>query len=233
MASGPRTLQTALSAAAQSAFQQRGLHLPRTRLYLVRHGALVTSDEWRYVGQRDVELSDAGRAQIRALAERLHPVLFDAIYCSDLGRTIESARLLAAAGDSEPVACPEFREINIGHWEGLTLADILEQFQSEFNERSRSIASFRITGGESFEDVHARALPRLERLLNDHAGKTVMLVAHGGLNRVILCDALGLDLNSVVRIEQSYACVNIIDYFEEYPVVQCMNDITCARQQSG
>jgi len=215
--------------AVRSSFQQNAADLPRTRLYLVRHGALVTSDEWRYVGHRDVELSDTGRAQMSALADRLSAVPFNAVYCSDLGRTVESARLLSDGRRLEPVACPEFREINIGHWEGLTLADILERFQDEFNSRTHDIASFRITGGESFSDVRARALPRLERLLREHAGGTVLLVAHGGLNRVVLCEALGLDLNSVVRLEQSYACLNIIDYFDDYPVVQLMNQTTYAR----
>jgi broad specificity phosphatase PhoE len=215
--------------AVHASFQHDAADASRTRLYLVRHGALVTSDEWRYVGHRDVALSDTGRAQIAALADRLSAVPFNAVYCSDLGRTVESARSLSSACGLEPVACPEFREINIGHWEGLRLAEILERFQDEFNARTRDIASFRITGGESFSDVRVRALPRLERLLREYAGGTVLLVAHGGLNRVVLCEALGLDLSSVVRLEQSYACLNIIDYFDDYPVVQLMNETTYAR----
>ena len=105
----------------------------------------------------------------------------------------------------------------------------MERFPDEFNMRTGNIASFRIEGGESFADVRARALPRLERMLREHAGGTVLLVAHGGLNRVVLCEALGLDLNSVVRLEQSYACLNIIDYFDDYPVVQLMNETTYER----
>jgi alpha-ribazole phosphatase len=226
MASDSEHVPADLNSAVRASFQQNISKVPRTRLYLVRHGALVTSDEWRYVGQRDVELSDAGRAQIVALAARLDAAPISAVYCSDLGRTVESARLLSSAHGLEPIACSEFREIDIGHWEGLTLADILERFQDEFNLRTGNIASFRIEGGESFADMRARALPRLESMLREHAGGTVLLVAHGGLNRVVLCEALGLDLNSVVRIEQSYACLNIIDYFDDYPVVQLMNQTT-------
>jgi len=188
----------------------------------------VTSDEWRYVGHRDVALSDKGRAQITALAERLKTVPFSGVYCSDLERTVESARLLTAAKGLVPVACSEFREIKLGHWEGLTLSEIMDRFQDELSARTDNIASFRVAGGESFVDVRTRALPRLERIVREHAGGTVLLVAHGGLNRVILCEALGLDLESVVRLEQSYACLNIIDYFEEYPVVQLMNATTYA-----
>jgi len=229
MVSDQGPISEALKAAARSSVQQDVSDIARTRLCLVRHGALVTSREWRYVGHCDVALSDEGRAQISALADRLRQVPIDAVYCSDLARTVESARLLSDARGLAPVACPEFREIDLGHWEGLTLDDILERFPDEFSARSRVIASFRIEGGESFVDVRARALPRLERMLSDHAGGTVLLVAHGGLNRVILCEALGLDLNSLVRIEQAYACLNIIDYFDDYPVVQLVNETAYQR----
>jgi len=212
--------------AAHAGFQQNTSDVPRTRLYLVRHGALVTSDEWRYVGQRDVDLSQKGRKQIAALAADLNTVPFSAVYCSDLGRTVESARLLSSAYGLEPTACSEFREIDLGHWEGLTLDEIMERFPDEFKQRAGDLASFRIEGGESFSDVRARALPRLGQILGEHSGTTVLLVAHGGLNRVILCEALGLDFNSIVRLEQSYACLNIIDYFDDYPVVQLMNKTT-------
>ena len=113
---------------AQPVVQGNMADMPRTRLYLVRHGALVTSDEWRYVGQQDIELSDEGRGQIAALAQRLSDVRITAAYCSDLGRTVESARLLCNGRGLEPVACREFREIDIGHWEGMTLAEIMERF---------------------------------------------------------------------------------------------------------
>ncbi len=226
MASDSGHTQADSHPAVHSSFQRNSLDDPRTRLHLVRHGALVTSDEWRYVGQRDIELSDAGREQIASLAVRLSAVPISAVYCSDLGRTVESARLLSAGHGLDPVACPEFREINIGHWEGMTIDEIMERFPDEFSLRSGNIASFRISGGESFADVRARAVPRLERILREHAGGSVLLVAHGGLNRVILCEALGLDLNSAVRLEQSYACLNTIDYFDDYPVVQLVNETT-------
>lgn len=229
MSSGSAQISPALQAAARSSFNRDVSGVARTRLFLVRHGELVTSSEWRYVGHRDVPLSDEGRVQMRDLAARLQDVPIDAVYCSDLGRAVESARLLVDGRGLVPAACPEFREIDIGRWEGLTLEEILDRFPDEFGARSRDIASYRIAGGESFADVCARALPRLERLLAEHAGGSVLLVAHGGLNRVVLCEALGLGLDSVIKIEQSYACLNIIDYFDGGPVVQLMNGTVYSR----
>ena len=124
MASDSGHIQADRNPAVHASFQQNVSDVPRTRLYLVRHGALVTSDEWRYVGQRDIELSDAGRAQIAALAAGL--TLCRSTQCIAViwGERLNQRRLLSAAHGLVPVACPEFREINIGHWEGLTLADI-------------------------------------------------------------------------------------------------------------
>lgn len=196
----------------------------RTRVYLVRHGELITSDEWRYVGQRDVALNDCGREQIRRLALRLQAEPVQAVFCSDLSRTRESAALLAAPFNVQPVADAAFREIDLGVWEGLTLEEIIERYGAQYRERCAAVGGYRVAGGESFCDVRDRAVPCLERCVARCRGQTVIIVAHGGTNRVLLAHCLGMPLDNLVRIEQQYACVNIIDFYDGGPVVVCMND---------
>ncbi|MBN2108396.1 MAG: histidine phosphatase family protein [Deltaproteobacteria bacterium] len=196
----------------------------RTRLYLARHGELVTSHEWRYVGHLDVALNDKGRAQIARLARRLSMEKIDVLLSSDLMRTVESAWIIGAAIGLEPAAEPAFREIHLGQWEGLTREEITERFTQEFDLRSADIAGYRIQGGESFADLRDRVIPRLTACLDEHQGRNVLLVAHGGVNRIILCHALGLDLNMLPRIDQAYGCLNIIDFFDGVPVVHLMNE---------
>jgi len=67
-----------------------------TRVFMVRHGATVVSAEDRFEGATDVELSDEGREQARRLAERLSNEKITAVYASPMGRTVETARILAA-----------------------------------------------------------------------------------------------------------------------------------------
>lgn len=196
----------------------------RTRLYLARHGELVTSHEWRYVGHMDVGLNDKGRAQIARLARRLCMEKIDVLLSSDLMRTVESSRIIGTAIGLEPGPDPAFREIHLGMWEGLTRDEIIARFAQEFDLRSADIANYRIQGGESFADVRDRAIPRLTACLDQHQGKNVLLVAHGGVNRIILAHALGLDLNMIPRIDQAYGCLNIIDFFDGAPVVRLMNE---------
>ncbi len=208
---------------AESKDPKSVLALGRTRLYLARHGELTTSSEWRYVGHMDIELNESGESQMRALGQQLQSEHIDIVFSSDLKRTVRSAELVAEQFDLEVSPCSAFREINLGHWEGLTMQEIVERFKEEFEERASRLAEFRVQDGESFVDVRDRAIPKLRDLLKQYEGKNILLVAHGGVNRVILCDALGLTLEHIPRIEQNYACLNIIDYYDGQPVVKLMN----------
>ncbi len=140
-----------------------------TRLYLVRHGELVTSKEWRYVGQMDVELNDAGKQQIQKLSSRLSSEQIEMIFSSDLTRTIESAEIIGNKLEiiNEPIS--EFREIDLGVWEGLTLEEIEESFPEDLVKRSEDIKDFRIINGESFSDLNKRVIPKLMDIIKNNA----------------------------------------------------------------
>jgi broad specificity phosphatase PhoE len=85
------------------------------------------------------------------------------------------------------------------------------------------VESFRIPEGESMVDVRRRAIPKLQELINRHRGEEILLVCHGALNRVILAEALHLPMAHILRIEQNYGCLNIIDYTPSWTVVKLMN----------
>lgn len=195
-----------------------------TRLYLVRHGELVTSKEWRYVGQMDVELNETGKKQIQNLSSRLSSEQIEMIFSSDLTRTIESAEIIGNKLEiiNEPIS--ELREINLGVWEGLTLEEIEESFPEDLVKRSEDIKDFRIINGESFSDVKKRVIPKLKNIIEGNVSKRILVIAHGGVNRIIIADALGLDINNIPRLEQNYACLNIIDYYKSGPVVRLINE---------
>ncbi len=195
-----------------------------TRLYLVRHGELVTSKEWRYVGQMDVELNETGKKQIQNLFSRLSSEQIEMIFSSDLTRTIESAEIIGNKLEiiNEPIS--ELREINLGVWEGLTLEEIEESFPEDLVKRSEDIKDFRIINGESFSDVKKRVIPKLKDIIEGNVSKRILVIAHGGVNRIIIADALGLDINNIPRLEQNYACLNIIDYYKSGPVVRLINE---------
>jgi len=197
----------------------------RTRLYLVRHGELTTSSEWRYVGQMDVDMTENGVEQIKRVGLQLVDKNIDIILSSDLKRSARSAEIIGGLTGLDPVMDKNFREINIGRWEGLTKAVIMANFKEEFKKRELNLSGFRVENGESFVDLERRVVPALKACLEKYQGKNLLLVAHGGVNRVILCNALQLHLDNLVRIDQAYGCLNIIDYFEGISVVRLLNDV--------
>ncbi len=195
-----------------------------TRLYLVRHGELVTSKEWRYVGHSDVELNETGKKQIRNLSNRLSSEQIDMIFSSNLKRTIESAKIIGNKLEliNEPIS--ELKEIDLGVWEGLTLEEIEDKYPADLLKRSEDIKDFRVSNGESFSDVKKRVIPKIMDIVKKNIGKRILVVSHGGVNRIIIADALGLDINNISRLEQNYACLNIIDYHKSGPVVRLINE---------
>ena len=195
----------------------------RTRLLLVRHGEITTSREWRYVGHLDVDLTETGVEQMKRIGERLKNERVDVLLSSDLQRTRKGAEIIGTMIGAKPQPNAAFREINLGEWEGLTRDEIVAQFPVDFEERSQNLPYFRIRNGESFADLQDRVIRQIETVLEEYKGKNIALIAHGGVNRVIITHVLGMELSNLTRIDQAYGCLNIIDYFDGMPVLRLLN----------
>ncbi len=195
-----------------------------TRLYLIRHGQVINHHEYRYNGHSDVDITDEGVMQMQRLADFFAGIHVDAVYSSDLTRAFKGAVIIGGALGLKPEKVPELREVHLGRWEGLTREEAAQRFPEEAWFSFRDLATERIKGGESLEDLRKRAMPALEKILERHRHGSVLIVAHGGTNRVILCDAMGLELKNFFRIEQDYGCLNVIDYFDDgMKVVKMLN----------
>ncbi len=197
--------------------------LTPTRLYLVRHGQVADGHTHRYHGHNDIGLSPLGVKQLKDLAVQLKSVPLAGVYASDLFRAFKGAEVISRGRNLKPQAVPALREVNFGVWEGLSFEEIATHYPEELQGRFQDLANFCIPGGESLMDVRRRALPRLDELLKQHAGQTIAVVAHAGINRVIVSEALGLPLDNLFRLDQNYGCLNIIDYFPDLPVVRLIN----------
>jgi alpha-ribazole phosphatase len=194
-----------------------------TRLYLVRHGQVADGHTDRYHGHNDIGLSANGLKQFDKLAAQIKSIPLAGIYASDLTRAAIGAEIISRGREVAPQIIPEFREVNFGAWEGLTFTEIAELYPEELEARFKDLVTFRIPGGESLTDVRTRALPRLMSLIQAHRQQAFLIVAHAGINRVILSDALGLSLEFLFRLDQNYGCLNIIDYFPDMAVVRLIN----------
>jgi broad specificity phosphatase PhoE len=184
-----------------------------TRVFMVRHGATVLTAEDRFAGATDVELSDEGREQTRRLSERLSSEKIAAVYASPMGRTMETASILAAPHGLKVQPRDGFREISHGHWEELTRHEVEQRFPQEAIEWEKDPYTFAPEGGESGLAVTARALPALIELVRLHPGDTLLVVSHKGTIRLLLSSLLGFDPRRYRdNLDQNPAALNIVDF---------------------
>jgi alpha-ribazole phosphatase len=146
-----------------------------------------------------------------------------AVYTSNLSRAVRSAEIIAEPFGLKPVEIPDLRERCFGIWEGMTFSEIKEKYPEEFEAWADNPLRYSPIMGESTIRVMDRAIPSLNKILENHRGENIALVAHGGVNRIILCHVLGIPLENIFRIEQDYAAVNIIELWDRYPVVKLLN----------
>ena len=188
---------------------------PHTRIHLIRHGQVVGFDNPRYNGQADVALTDLGVDQYHRLKKKFAGIPLAACYSSDLSRCAIGADIICSDFGIEPVKRSELRELNIGIWEGLAWSEINQRWPEEWQARMSDLVNYRVPEGENLLDVEARVMPVVAEIVERHSNQDVLVVGHGGVNRVILLNAIGAPLAGMFNIEQNYGCHNIIDYYAD------------------
>ncbi len=197
---------------------------PACRILLFRHGETANSKEVCFNGHHDVGLSERGQKQFQRWAEVLKKEKFHAIYSSDLKRTRSSAQFIGQEHGLEPIAYPELRELSFGVWEGMSVSEVERSYPNQMKERMKSIESFQADGGETYLQLQARVIPRFEEIVSRHSNNQIVMVCHGGVNRVILGHLLGIQINKIFRLHQDYAALNIIQYYDQEPVIEYMGN---------
>lgn len=200
-------------------------------LYLIRHGAVISVQGKIFIGQVEAPLDEAGVEQAWALRRWLEPISFSAAWSSDLSRSRRTARIVLGNRRIPVQESPALREIHLGAWDGLSFREIESRFPEEFAARGRDLEHWRPPGGESFADLRARVLPALEKILHT-ARNNVLLAGHAGVNRVILCAALGIPTANLLALGQDYGCLNVLEYTDRRVRVQLLNFVPSASMPS-
>jgi alpha-ribazole phosphatase len=189
------------------------------RLVLIRHAEPEASAKGRCYGKLDVGLSEYGRRQMARVAEALESVSFDAVYASPRRRARESADIVA----SDVVVDERLGEIDFGELEGLTYEEAAKQYPYVYEQWMERPTEVTFPGGESFEEMRQRVVEAIDRIRADHREQTVAIVSHGGVNRILLAEALGIESRNIFHIGQSHAGVNVIDELDGFSIVRLMN----------
>ena len=186
----------------------------RRRIYLLRHAeaAYLKDDGSPVADTRAAGLTANGEDQARRQCEVLADVGFDRAVCSGLPRTRATAGFILA-DRAKPVLeiVPDLEEIRGGD-RTQSIADVETWVRHVANPWADAAQpNSRFLGGERFLDFEHRVLPAFVDLIGDPSWRTLLLVAHGGVNRMILNHVMNLPWQGAVSIEQDACCINIID----------------------
>lgn len=198
--------------------------MQRTKIFLIRHGETESNSELRYKGQEESPLSKKGIAEAKALAKILRKVPFTAIYCSTLGRAVDTAKIISKFHhDLSPIAEEGLMERFYGDFENKTFTELKKEYPKLYKQWLHYPNQAPIPNAETLEQLQARGIKAVQKIIKKHAGKTICIVAHGGINRAILFHFLGLTLDNFFRIKQDNSCINIIEVDERGPMVALIN----------
>jgi broad specificity phosphatase PhoE len=169
-----------------------------TIILLARHGQSDWNASRRWQGHADRPLTEKGRAQASALAERLAHIDLDAVYSSDLRRAADTARVVAEAQGLGLVQLPELREVDVGSWSGLTRGEAEERFPDGFARWREGFPGW--DDGEDYDEMAQRVIGAVVQIALAHEDGRALIVSHGGPIRAIHAAALGLDVHEYRRL---------------------------------
>jgi probable phosphoglycerate mutase len=193
-----------------------------TLVLLVRHGHTPTTGKLLPGRAKGLHLSDDGRKQAAAVAERIATLKkVDAVYASPLERTRETAAPIAKAHRLPVRANRGLLELDIGEWTGWELKKAAKT--DEWSMVQKRPSGFRFPGGESFLEMQGRIVDAIERIRADHPGGTVVAVSHADPIKAAAADAVGTPLDLFQRIVISPCSVTAILYGDSSPIALTIN----------
>jgi broad specificity phosphatase PhoE len=182
----------------------------RRRIYLFRHGdvSYVNDEGVRVTDSTQVPLTPWGREQATLTGKAMANIPFDRAVVSSFPRSVETAQLILQGRDvaiEQNAAFCEFQSDNEARKHIIDMKEVAYAFRDADKPGARYLF------GDSFAEVNARVVTAFEKLLAEPEWETLALVAHGGINRLVIGWAFDTGLSTFAALDQNTCCVNIID----------------------
>jgi alpha-ribazole phosphatase len=195
-----------------------------SKILLVRHGS-VDNEAQRFLGRLDLPLNEAGIKQAEKLRDRLAGEKIDAVYASPLRRAYKTAEIIAAGHNIRITSRDDLCECNFGEIEGLNFDEIKQRYPALAQELSaRRTGAF--PGGETIEQLNERVITFLKTLEKHRPEETLLVVAHGGPVRLLICNLLGLGLEHWIQFRVDYASLSIVETYPGVNILDLFNDVS-------
>ena len=196
------------------------------KVYLIRHGETTANSEKRFAGVMDVSLTPKGELQAEQAGEKLKTVEFDAFYCSDLKRAMDSATIIGKYQTLKPTVLSELREMNFGIWEGKRMAEIKDQDSVLLDKWFKDFDNFVVPSGESVKEMFERVTKAYKKIIepyNMDDDVKIAIIAHGGVIQALLSYLCYGDNTGYWRFRVDNCGINTIEYVMGYPVIRGLN----------
>ena len=204
-----------------------------TAIILIRHGETDWNREQVFRGRIDVALNEVGLTQARAVQESLKDTEIDGIYSSPLSRAFETATIV---GENRNVAVrgeEGLIDIDFGAWQGLSHQKVKEEYKDLYETWLAQPDLVTFPDGESLKEVRIRSMESLEEVIKNNPGKTLALVSHRVVLKVLLCTILGLELSRFWYLRQDTCAINRVEYKDGNYFLTLLNDTGHLREVQG
>jgi probable phosphoglycerate mutase len=200
---------------------------PNKTLLIIRHGETVWNAGHRFQGHGDSPLTETGRSQVAALGRRLKSIHFDTLISSDLGRTRQTAAIIADFTGHAVELDQRLRERNYGVLEGLTVPEIREQHGGVYDRFNTDDPDYIIPGGESHRQHYRRNVDFFEEFLAGRFGAKIAVVAHGGVLDSIFRYVADIPLDRPRCYITTNASLTVVSHGEFYGTTRWVIETWC------
>ena len=198
-----------------------------TELFLIRHGETKWNKELVFRGRSDIPLNEKGLSQAEATGAYLQKVDFSSVYCSPLSRAKQTAEAICLERKVKPQPCAAFNDLSFGPWEGKTLKELTTLYPDAIKTWQNYPHRHYISGAETLSEARKRASAEMEKLAEVNLGKTIAIVSHRVVLKLLLLEALNLGDEAFWKIQQDTCCINVLQYSDKDGFVVIKINETC------
>jgi broad specificity phosphatase PhoE len=186
-----------------------------TQIILARHGNTPWNKDKIFRGSKDIPLDDLGREEAWAVAKWLKDETIHAAYTSPLSRARDTAIAIARHHDLEVLDLPCLADLSYGDWEGVPLKEVKVKYADLYHQWETAPHTVCFPNGETLAVLRTRALAAVEEVVQRHPDRTVLLMAHRAVNKVLIAAFIGLDNSNFWRIAQDTTAINRFHLVED------------------
>ena len=197
-----------------------------TSIYLVRHGQTAWNKEEIFRGRTDIPLDETGLKQGELVGEYFKDLEIHGIYSSPLARAWQTAQKIAQFHNLEIQPLDGIIDMSFGNWEGHAHQEIKEIDSETYRQWREEPHLARLPGGETLDEVRIRAMAAMEEVIRFNSEKTLVLVSHRVINKVLICGILGIDNSHFWQIAQDATAINLFQSQNGKYILSFMNE-TC------